>query len=101
MATPSLLPTAEPVNATESRVERDALRAPVRRRRRWSALGVGVPSVALIGWELASLLDWVDRTITSPPSEILSEMNRLLWSGQIWLHLWAPFGRVFSGFGLG
>ncbi|HEX6565334.1 MAG TPA: ABC transporter permease [Chthoniobacterales bacterium] len=101
MATPSLLSTAEPVNATESRVERDAVRGRVRRRQRWSALGVVVPSVALISWELASRLGWVDRTITSSPSEILSEMNRLLWSGQIWLHLWATFGRVFSGFGLG
>jgi sulfonate transport system ATP-binding protein len=101
MATSSLLPRAEPVNVTESRIERDALRAPVRRRQRWSALGVLFPAVALIGWEVASRLGWLDRTITSSPSEILSEMNRLLWSGQIWLHLWATFGRVLSGFGLG
>jgi hypothetical protein len=52
MATSSLLPSAEPVNVTESRIERDALRAPVRRRQRWSALGVVVPAVALIGWEV-------------------------------------------------
>jgi sulfonate transport system permease protein len=101
MATSSLLPSAEPVNVTESRIERDALRAPVRRRQRWSALGVVVPAVALIGWEVASRLGWLDRTISSSPSEILSEINRLLWSGQIWLHLWATFGRVLSGFGLG
>ena len=101
MATSSLLPSAKPVNVTESRIERDALRAPVRRRQRWSALGVVVPAVALIGWEVASRLGWLDRTITSSPSEILSEINRLLWSGQIWLHLWATFGRVLSGFGLG
>ena len=101
MATSSLLPSAEPVNVTESRIERDALRAPVRRRQRWSALGVVIPAVALIGWEVASRLGWLDRTITSSPSEILSEINRLLWSGQIWLHLWATFGRVLSGFGLG
>ena len=101
MATSSLLPSAEPVNVTELRIERDTLRTPVKHRQRWSALGVVVPAVALIGWEVASRLGWVDRTITSSPSEILSEMNRLLWSGQIWLHLWATFGRVFSGFGLG
>lgn len=101
MATSSLLPSAEPVNVTESRTGRDALRTPAKRRQRWGALGVVAPAVALIGWEVASRLGWVDRTITSSPSEILSEMNRLLWSGQIWLHLWATFGRVFSGFGLG
>jgi sulfonate transport system permease protein len=60
-----------------------------------------VPVVALTGWEAASRLGWLDRSIASSPTEILAEINRLLWTGQIWLHLWATFVRVFSAFGLG
>jgi sulfonate transport system permease protein len=92
-------PRAEPVNVSESGVpSRPAL---LRFPRQWSALGVVVPAVALIVWELASRLGWLDRTIASSPTEILAEVSRLLWTGQIWLHLWATFIRVFSGFALG
>ena len=99
MATSSLLPRVEQVGLSESEPERDA--APVKLRRRWSALGIVVPVVALTGWEVASRLGWLDRTIASSPTEILAEINRLLRTGEIWLHLWATFVRVFSGFGLG
>jgi sulfonate transport system permease protein len=100
MAT-SWLPSAQPVGLPESRPGGDSGSTPVKRRGPWSPLGFVVPAVALIGWEAASRLGWLDRTITSSPTEILGEVNRLLWTGQIWLHLWATFVRVFSGFGLG
>ena len=98
MATSSLLPRAEPVDVLESGARNTA---PLKLRREWSVLGIVVPAVALIGWEVASRLGWIDRTIASSPSEVLAEINRLVWTGQIWLHLWATFVRVFSGFGLG
>jgi sulfonate transport system permease protein len=101
MAISSLLPVAEPVDVSQPKANRDRARTPVKWRRRWSLLGFVVPAIALIAWEVASRLGWLDRTVTSSPSEILAEVNRLLWSGQIWLHLWATFVRVFSGFGLG
>jgi sulfonate transport system permease protein len=99
MATSSLLPRAESVEISESAAGRNT--SPIKLRRRWSVLGIVVPAVALAGWEVASRLGWLDRTIASSPAEILAEINRLLWTGQIWLHLWATFIRVFSGFGLG
>ena len=99
MATSSLLPRAEPVDVWESGPERNTTR--IKLPREWGLLGIVVPAVALTGWEVASHLGWLDRTIASSPSEILTEIGRLLWTGQIWLHLWATFIRVFSGFGLG
>jgi sulfonate transport system permease protein len=107
MATSSLLSArggassgAEPVSASRS-FERDGSRVPLKRRWRWSLLGFVVPVLALIVWEFTSRLGWLDRTITSSPAEILAEIGRLLSTGQIWIHLWATFVRVFSGFGLG
>jgi sulfonate transport system permease protein len=99
MATSSLLPNADPINVAESAVERKTV--PSKRPRRWSVLGLVVPTAALIVWEAAARAGWLDRTITSSPTEIGSEISRLLWTGQIWIHLWATFVRVFSGFGLG
>jgi sulfonate transport system permease protein len=99
MATSSLLPSTETISIAESAIGRTTVRR--EKRRRWSALGLLIPAVALIGWEAAARVGWLDRTITSSPSEIVSEISRLLWTGQIWLHLWATFVRVFSGFGVG
>ncbi|MBV8212382.1 MAG: ABC transporter permease [Verrucomicrobia bacterium] len=101
MPTSSLLRSAEQVGSSEPGPQTEALRASVKRRPRWNALGVVLPAIALIGWEVASRLGWLDRTITSSPTEILAEIYHLLWTGQIWVHLWATFVRVFSGFALG
>jgi sulfonate transport system permease protein len=64
-------------------------------------LGLIVPITALVLWEVTPRLGWLDRTVTSSPIEILAEIWTLLITGQIWLHLWATFVRVFSGFALG
>jgi sulfonate transport system permease protein len=68
---------------------------------RMSPVGLIVPLSALIIWEIAARLSWLDRTITSSPTAILGEIWTLLVTGQIWLHLWATFVRVFSGFAWG
>ena len=100
MATSSLA-SAEPSALSEPGIQSDTPRTLAKTRRRWSGLGVVVPLVALLVWELASRLGWLDRTISSSPAEIFAEINRLVWTGQIWIHLWATFVRVCSGFGLG
>lgn len=96
-----LLASAEPAALSQPGVEEDTSRTPAKTRRRWSPLGFLVPLVALVVWELASRFGWLDRTISSSPAEIFAEINRLVWTGQIWVHLWATFARVCSGFGLG
>jgi sulfonate transport system permease protein len=70
-------------------------------RRRFNPLGLIVPATALVLWEITARLGWLDRTVTSSPIEILTEIWTLLINGQIWVHLWATFVRVFSGFALG
>jgi len=100
MAPPSLA-RAEPAVVSDPGIERDTPRTSLKTRWRWSALGVVVPLAALVFWELASRFGWLDWTITSSPAEIFAEIYRLVWTGQIWVHLWATFVRVFSGFGLG
>ena len=84
-----------------SSIERDRPRMLLKRGQRWGVLGLVIPAVAVIGWETAFRFGLLDRTIASSPSEILVEISRLLTTGQIWVHLWATFVRVFSGFGLG
>ncbi len=66
-----------------------------------SPVGLIVPLSVLVGWEIATRLGWLDRTIASSPGAILGEIWTLLATGQIWVHLWATFVRVFSGFALG
>jgi sulfonate transport system permease protein len=95
------LASAEPAALSQPGIEGDTSRTPAKARRRWSPLGFLVPLAALVVWELASRFGWLDRTISSSPAEIFAEINRLVWTGQIWVHLWATFVRVCSGFGLG
>ena len=71
------------------------------RRGRMSPVGLIVPLSALVIWEIAARFGWLDRTIASSPIAILGEIWTLLATGQIWVHLWATFLRVFSGFAFG
>ena len=71
------------------------------RRRRMSPVGLIVPLSALVLWEIAARLGWLNRTIASSPIAVLGEIGTQLATGQIWVHLWATFVRVFSGFALG
>jgi sulfonate transport system permease protein len=100
MATSSLLPQVNPVDVPASGITGEAPGDPAKRRG-LNTLGLVLPGVALVAWEAAARFGWLDRTITSSPSEILGVLDHLLTTGQIWEHLWATSGRVFSGFALG
>jgi len=101
MATSSLAPRTEAIDISESSIARATGKDLGKRRARSIGLGFVVPAVALIGWEAASRLGWLDKSIASSPGEILVEIDRLVVTGQIWVHLWATFVRVFNGFALG
>jgi sulfonate transport system permease protein len=101
MATSSLAPRTEAIGISESSIEKATRPDPGKRRARWIGLGFVVPALALIGWETASRLGWLDKSIASSPGEILVEIDRLVTTGQIWVHLGATFVRVFNGFALG
>lgn len=101
MATSSLAPRTEAIDISDSTIERATRKDSGKRRARWIGLGFVVPALALIGWEAASRLGWLDKSIASSPGEILVEIDRLVTTGQIWVHLWATFVRVLNGFALG
>src|SRR5580700_8523728 len=101
MATSSLAPGTEAIGTSDSSIEKATRQVPGKRRAGWIGLGFVVPALALIGWEAASRLGWLDKSIASSPGEILVEIDRLVTTGQIWVHLWATFVRVFNGFALG
>jgi len=71
------------------------------RSAKFSPLGLILPLSLLVMWEVAARSGWLDRTVSSSPTEILAEIWTLLKTGQLWVHLWATFLRVFSGFFLG
>ena len=89
-----------PTDLPRSEIGRAEKQKPLRRRL-VSPVGLIVPLSVLVGWEIATRLGWLDRTIASSPGAILGEIWTLLGTGQIWVHLWATFVRVFSGFALG
>jgi sulfonate transport system permease protein len=66
-----------------------------------AAIGLIIPLIMLLAWETGTRLGWLDRTLTSSPSDILGEFARLLITGAMWEHLGATFVRVLSGFALG
>jgi sulfonate transport system permease protein len=68
------------------------------RSRKFSPVGLVVPLSTLVLWEVAARFGWLDRTVSSSPTEVLAEIWTLLKTGQLWVHLWATFLRVFSGF---
>jgi sulfonate transport system permease protein len=84
---------------------RSEIAEPSRQRfpRGWATRPVGLIVLfsVLILWEVATHFGWLDRTLASSPSAILGDLWVLLATGQIWIHLWATFVRVLSGFVLG
>ncbi len=95
-----LAPSVQSIDPLRSEIG-EAPMPQMARRRKLNPLGLIVPLSALGLWEIGSRFGLLDRTITSSPSEILSEIWALATTGQIWVHLWATFVRVFAGFALG
>ncbi|GAA3845681.1 ABC transporter permease [[Pseudomonas] carboxydohydrogena] len=88
----STTPATEAVAATASR------RAP-----RWikPALGLIVPLVVGIGWEIAVARGWSNGRLVPPPSKIYEMLAELAKSGELGRHVLVTTWRVAAGFGLG
>jgi sulfonate transport system permease protein len=70
---------------------------------RWGrpALGLLLPLVLAIGWELAVRAGWSNGRLVPPPSRIYEEFAELARSGELLRHVIATLLRVAAGFGLG
>jgi len=68
--------------------------------RSW-ALGLALPLVLAIGWELAVHLGFSNGRLLPPPSRIFLTFQELWASGELSRHILATCARVAAGFGLG
>lgn len=66
-----------------------------------SSLGVILPLVLAIGWELVVYLGWVEGRLLPPPSRILATLWGLTAGGELALHIGATLWRVAMGFLIG
>ena len=64
-------------------------------------LGLLVPVVLAVGWELAVRAGLSDGRLVPPPSRIYAQFDELARSGELLRHVTATLLRVVAGFGVG
>lgn len=64
-------------------------------------LGVALPLVLAIGWEVAVTMGFAQGRLMPPPSRLLKTLYDLAITGELWRHIGATFARVAAGFALG
>ena len=70
-------------------------------RLRGPALGLLLPVLAAIGWELAVRLGWSSGRLVPPPSVVWATFAQLAQGGELQHHAAATLSRVAVGFGAG
>ena len=94
MSLVSMTATAEPTRAVEKPSEFwPRLARP--------ALGLLLPLVLAIGWELVVRAGWSNGRLVPPPSRVYEQFAELARSGELLRHVIATLLRVAVGFGLG
>ena len=68
---------------------------------RTMALGLVIPLLLTILWELSGRLGWVRPNLLPPPSAVLATIIDLAQRGDLWTHLQVTLVRVLLGFLLG
>ena len=64
-------------------------------------IGLAVPAVLALGWELAVRAGWSNGRLVPPPSRIFATLDDLARTGDLMGHILATLRRVALGFGLG
>lgn len=84
-------------------IDADAARLPSRGLRRFArpVLGLLLPVVFTLAWELAVRLGYSNGRLVPPPSRIWQTLVELSASGELSRHVLATLSRVGAGFGLG
>ena len=60
-----------------------------------------VPLLLLAGWQCAVSLGWWPRTLIASPLEVLVDLSKMTWSGELVAHARVSLGRLLGGFFLG
>jgi sulfonate transport system permease protein len=64
-------------------------------------LGIALPVLLAVGWEIIVRAGWAQGRLMPPPSRIFQTLYSLAVTGELWLHIGATLGRVGAGFALG
>jgi len=64
-------------------------------------LGLVIPLLLLVVWELSGRLGWVRPNLLPPPSAVLATIVDLAERGELWTHVQVTLVRVLLGFLLG
>jgi sulfonate transport system permease protein len=64
-------------------------------------LGLLIPGILVAGWEIMVRVGFIDLNLFSSPSQILSELLKLVVNGALVRHLESTFFRVTAGFAIG
>lgn len=65
------------------------------------AIGLLLPLVLAVGWEMAVRAGWSNGRLVPPPSVIYATFAELAQAGELQRHALATLARVMAGFGLG
>jgi sulfonate transport system permease protein len=87
--------------AGETVEDRQERRGSLRGHLKGPALGLLLPALAAIGWELAVRLGWSTGRLVPPPSVIYETFVQLAHGGELQRHALATLTRVAAGFGAG
>jgi sulfonate transport system permease protein len=64
-------------------------------------LGLLLPVVIAVAWEIAVRAGFAAGRLMPPPSRVIASLVGLAQSGELWLHSTATLGRVLGGFAIG
>jgi len=65
------------------------------------ALGMLIPALLLVAWEICAGFAWVRPTLLPPPSAVVKTLLDLARRGELWGHVEITLVRVFFGFAIG
>lgn len=66
-----------------------------------AVLGLLLPVALLVAWVVVTVTGQVAPSVLPPPTEVVSEAQRLLANGDLWSHVAVSVQRVLIGFGVG
>lgn len=61
-------------------------------------LGLTIPVLMLVSWELSARLEWIDPRFFAQPSTVWQRAVEDFSSGLIWEHTWITIRRLLSGY---
>ncbi len=65
------------------------------------ALGILLPVLLALGWEIAVATGFAQGRLMPPPSRLFKTLYDLAVTGELWRHILATLARVLAGFALG